>query len=72
MENIQKSLVLCNQLCKLTIVEEPIPNQGSINNLQGTILLIRLGLNFDQVVTNSAMTHVLVLSAKMRRNEQLR
>jgi hypothetical protein len=30
-----------------------------------------LGFNFDQAGINSAMTHVLVLSAKVRRNERL-
>ena len=33
--------------------------------------MIRLGLNFDQVKTNSVMTHVQVLSAKVRKNEWL-
>ena len=28
--------------------------------------------NFDQVGTNSDMTHVMILSTKLRRNEQLR
>lgn len=37
------------------MVEVPIPNQGPIGNLQGTRFLIMLGLNFDQVGTNSAM-----------------
>ena len=32
---------------------------------------IKLGLNFDKVGTNNAITHVLVLSAKVRRNERL-
>ena len=54
------------------IVEMPIPNQDSIDNLQGTGILIKLGLNFDQAKTNSAMIHILVLSAKVRRNEQLK
>ena len=35
-------------------------------------ILIRLGLNNDQVRTNSAMTHVLVLSVKGIRNEWLK
>ena len=35
-----------------------------INNLQGTEILIMLGQNFDCAKPNSAMTHVLVLSAK--------
>ena len=30
-----------------------------------------LELHFDQAVTNSAMTHVLVAKAKVRRNKQL-
>jgi hypothetical protein len=48
----------------------PIPDQSRTNNLQGTRILTRLGLHFDQVGTSSVMTHVLVLSAKMG-NEQL-
>ena len=32
-------------------------------------ILIKLGLNFDHVVTNNAMTHVLVLSAKLRKDQ---
>ena len=38
---------------------------------KGIRISIRLGLNFDQVITNSAMTHVLVLSVEVRRNERL-
>ena len=30
-----------------------------------------VGLNFDQAITNSATIHVMVLSAKVRRNERL-
>ena len=33
---------------------------------------MKLGLNFDQDGTNSAITHVMVLSAKVRRNEWLK
>ena len=51
------------------IVEVPIPIQDPIGNLSGTGIPIRLGLNFDQARTNSAMTHVLVPSVKVRRNE---
>ena len=61
---------------KVTIVKAPIPNHGPIGNLKGTGILIRLGLNFDRMGLNfdhaginSAMTHVLVLSAKVRRYE---
>ena len=32
---------------------------------------MKLRLNFDQAGTYNAMTHVLVLSAKLRRNERL-
>jgi hypothetical protein len=32
----------------------------------------RLRLNFDQAKTNHAMTHVMVLSAKVRRSERLK
>ena len=53
------------------IVGEPIPNEDPIDNLQGTVISIRLGLNIDQAVTNNAMTHVLILSVEVRRNERL-
>ena len=33
---------------------------------------MKLGLNFDQAKTISAMTDVLVLSVKVRRNERLK
>ena len=46
-------------------VEMPIPNQDPIGDLYGIDVLIRLGLNFDQVGTNNAITHALVLSATM-------
>jgi hypothetical protein len=72
MGNIHKLLVLCNQLWTLTITEEPIPNQGPIIDLQVIIISIKLGLNFEHAITNSAMTHVLVLSAKVKRSEQLK
>ena len=52
------------------IVEVLIPNQDPIGNLQGTKLSTWLGLNFDQVGINSAMTHVMLLSVKVRRNER--
>ena len=32
--------------------------------------MIKLGLNLDQVGTNNTMTHVLVLSANVKRNER--
>ena len=54
----------------LIIVEAPIPNHDPIGNLQGTRMSSLLGLNFDQVKINSAMTHVLVLSVKVRKNER--
>ena len=54
-----------------SIVEAPIPDQDPIDNLQGIGTSIKLGLNFNQVRTNSAMTHLLVLSAKVRRNDLL-
>jgi hypothetical protein len=34
--------------------------------------LIKLGLNIGQVGTNGVMTHVLVMSIKIRRIEQLK
>ena len=37
----------------------------------GLNFFITLGLNFNWARTNSAMTHAMVLSAKVRRNEQL-
>jgi hypothetical protein len=51
------------------VVKAPIPNHDSMGNLQGTRILIRLGLNFDQVIINSVMACVLVLSFKVRRVE---
>ena len=51
------------------LVEAPIPDQDSIHNLLSTVFSISLGLNLDQAGTNSAMTHVMVLSAKVRRSE---
>ena len=54
------------------IMELPIPNQDLIGNLKGTKTLMRLELHFNQVGTNGAMTQVMVLSGKMRRNEQLK
>ena len=53
-------------------MELPIPNQDLIGNLKGTKTLMRLELHFNQVGTNGAMTQVMVLSGKMRRNEQLK
>ena len=41
-------------------------SKESANNSSG------LRLNFDQATTNSAMTHVMVLSAKVRRSERLK
>lgn len=49
------------------VVEATIPDEDPINNPQGSINLIRLGLNFDLARTNSVMTCVLVLSARVRR-----
>ena len=49
----------------MLIVEVPIHDQGPIGNPSGY-------MNFDQVGTNSAMTCVLVLSARVWRNELLR
>ena len=55
----------------MIMVEVSIHDHAPIGNLQVTKILIKLRLNFDPVGTNSAMTHVMVLSAKVRRNEQL-
>ena len=51
------------------IVEAHVPDHDPIGNLQGTIILTKLGLNFNHGKTNSAMTHILVLNALVRRNE---
>ena len=53
------------------IVEVPISDHVPVDNLQGTVNLIKQELNFGHVGTNIAMTHVLVLSAEMRRNQWL-
>ena len=47
------------------------PSLMSILGFELTTWEIGLGLNFDHAKTNGAMTCVLVLSAKMRRNERL-
>ena len=47
-------------------------DQGPIGNLWDTIISIKLELNFDEAKINSAMTHVLVLSVGVRRNEWLK
>ena len=49
-------------------VEAHVADQDLIGNLWGTGISIRLGLKFDQAGTNNAMTYVLVLSVKVRRN----
>jgi hypothetical protein len=38
---------------------------------KGTEISIKLGLNFDQATTDSAMTHILVLSVNVRRNKRI-
>ena len=58
-------------LGRLSRVEVPIPDKDTIINLQGAIILIKLALNIVQAGTNNAMTRVLVLSAKVNKNEQL-
>ena len=52
------------------VTKATIPNEDPINNPQGTGILIRWGLTFNQAGTNSAMTHVLDWSAKVRRTER--
>jgi hypothetical protein len=44
----------------------------SPNIIKGLVdpLAIRLGLEFDHAGINSAMTHIMLLSAKVRRNER--
>ena len=54
------------------IVEMPIPDHDPIGNLQSTIILFTWDLSFNQAGTNRTMTHVLVLSAKVKRNERLK
>ena len=53
------------------LVEAPVPDHGPIGNLEDTRIFIMLRLNFDHVGTNSVMTHIMVLSAKVKRIEQL-
>ena len=58
--------------------DEPIYSRGAYSQSGshrqsiGYKILVRLRLNFDLVTTNSAMTHVLVLSSKVRRSELLK
>ena len=53
-------------------METPIPGRGPHRRSFGCSgFSIRLGLNFDQVITNSVMTHVMVLGVKVRRIERL-
>lgn len=75
MSNISKGMYRINdgQLHKPNMYNTgtyswPGPHRQSI----GTIISIRLGLNFNQTRTNNVMTYVLVLSAKIRRNEWLK
>ena len=42
------------------IVEVHVPDRDPTNNLHGTIILVKLRLNFDNAGTSSAMTRVLV------------
>ena len=65
---------------KLSILEARILDQVPIDNLYGNTISIKLGINFqirlglkfNPFGTNSAMTRVLVLSAKVTRNEWLK
>lgn len=59
-----------------SILEAPIPNQDLIGYLHGTRTSIMLRLNFNKVAidfhhasTITDMTHVVVLNAKVRRND---
>ena len=54
------------------IVESLILNQDPIGNLKSIGFFILLVFNFDQVGTNSVMTHVLVLSVKVRSSDRLK
>ena len=54
------------------IVEAPILDQDFIGNIRGTGISFTLGLKLDHAGIDNAMTHVLVLSAEVRRNEQLK
>ena len=53
------------------IEEAPIPKLDPIGNVCDNRIFIRLRVCFDLARTNSAMTHVLVLSGKVRRIEWL-
>ena len=57
---------------KLFIVEAHISDEDPIGNLQGIRILITLVLNYGQEGTDSATTHVVALSAKVKRNEWLK
>ena len=58
---INTQFILLIVVSKLTRVEAPILAHDPINNLKSTRMLIRWSLNFYQVGTKDAMTHVLVL-----------
>ena len=69
-------IVLLSYLCLyvvliiVCIVEAPMKTPLTIYRVHG--ISKKLGLNFDQGGINNVMTHVLVLSAKVRRNERLK
>ena len=56
----------------ICIVELPILDQDPSTIYRVMPISIHLGLDFDHVGTNNAMTHVMVLSAKVRRNERFK
>ena len=56
-------LVLERLRSRPIVIEVPTPDQNPIGNLKGTKILMRL----EPIA--SAITHVMVLSAKVRRNE---
>jgi hypothetical protein len=61
-------IILLGSTVNITRIVPPIPSKHTIGNLLGIEILIELGLNFNQVGINNAMTHVPSLSDKARRN----
>ena len=53
----------------VSMVKAHVPDHDPIVTLQCTMTSMKLGLDFDQARTNSAMTQVMVLSANVGRIE---
>ena len=66
------SCLLHKETTFISLVEAFVPDQDPIGNPLDTVTSIRLGHRSNQAKVKSAMTHVLVLSAKMRGNEQFK